>query len=217
MERLPLSFLPGDLVFFRAYDALSLGISYRTCTWRQLFSSPLNGGFLPSHVGVCADYEGSQDDWKTRGARTLLFESTTKCDQPCFIQGRQVEGVQAHLPDVRIRNYPGKAWRLRLRRPLDRDESARLSAFCAETVGHPYNYLRAAELATFFVRRIHGDPLPDSWFCSDHALTAYKCINRVNQDDDPEDYSPGRFAQLVLHSGAVFPIKTVPAYSCRIK
>lgn len=218
---MPISFVPGDLIFFRAYDALSLGISYRTCTWRQLLLSLCNGGFLPSHVGVCADYE-TEVDHKTGApprARTLLFESTTLCPQPCFISGKQVSGVQAHLPEQRIAAYPGRAWRLRLRRPLDSEQSRGLSDFLISQIGMPYNYRRAVALAGFFWGRFaHSlDPLPETWFCDELCIEALKTVNRVGVDNDPEDFSPATFAHLVLHSGECWPLSQVGSKSFRVK
>lgn len=210
-ERLPVDYRPGDLLFFRAFDAMSRCISYRTCTWRQLFCAPFNSGFLPSHVEICADIE-------TNGiTRTLSVGSTTFCQQPCFVLGRKIEGVQAHLPAQRVADYRGRIWRLRLKRALDDEESRKLTDFCLQTLGQPYNFVRAAELATFFIRRFHGDPLDDAWFCSDHALTALKAVNRVDQDYDPEDISPGLLAHIVLHSGAVHRISSIGSKSFRVK
>lgn len=207
--RIPVDYRPGDLIFFAGRDPLSRAIALKTCTWRQLL---LRRWF--SHVGICCEF----DDGSPSGPRIMLVESTTLADQPCFITGRKTIGVQAHFPEGRVWNYPGAAWRLRLRRSLDAIESRRLSNFCLSTIGQPYNYRRAGELALFFWSHLRDEtPLPDSWFCSDHALTALKTIDRVDQDHDPEDFSPGRLAHLVLKSGAYWPIDQFGGRSFKIK
>lgn len=196
-------FQPGDLLFFRGDDVLSKAIAYRTCTWRQLFAAPFNGGFLPSHVGVCCDYRESGYE---SSSRTILVESTTLNERPCYVRDRHVIGVQAHLPRVRVADYPGRVWRLRLRRPLSIEERRCLSSFLLSQLGRPYNYRRAAALGEFFWRRAVAtlDPLPDTWFCDELCIEALKCVNRVGVDNDPESFSPATFARLVLHSGEYY-------------
>lgn len=203
-------FEAGDLLFFRGSDALSEAISYRTCTWRQLLAAPFNGGFLPSHVGICCDY---------KSGRTLLIESTTLNDRPCYLRGVPTVGVQAHLPAVRVADYRGQVWRLRLRRSLCPPEREALSAFVISKIGQPYNYRRAAALGEFFWRRAAAtcDPLPDTWFCDELAIEALKVVNRVGADDDPESFSPATFAQLVLHSGEYWPLGENQKRSVRLK
>lgn len=210
----------GDLIAFAGRDPLSHGIAWRTCTWRQL----LTGRWF-SHVGIICDYSpakggnvglgslhhGQLRPGENRGAhRTILVESTTFDNRPCFIRGVHIKGVQAHLPTVRVSEYPGSVWRLRLRRPLATWERQALSQFCLSTLGQPYNYRRAAELATFFWQRTRElreeTPAADSWFCSDHALTALKACDRVDHDHDPEEFSPGGLVRLVERSGEVWPI-----------
>jgi hypothetical protein len=207
VSRLPIDYQPGDLLFFAGRDFVSRAIAFRTCTWRQLFSH-----FWPSHVGICANYRANAGI-----RRTLLFESTTFCDSPCFLGGRRINGVQAHLPSERVLGYPGRVWRLRLRRPLNDYESLCLSEFCQASIGQPYNMRRAARLASFAWRNLPLDPIPDSWFCSDFAIEALKTCSRVGQDHDPEDFPPGPLANLVLHSGEYWPIGKVGTKSFLVK
>lgn len=198
----PSDFRPGDLLFFAGRDLESRAIALRTAGLRNLLA-----GRWFSHVGPCAEHKGE----------TLLIESTTFCDEPCLLSGKRIAGVQAHLPAERVENYQGKVWRLRLRRPLDALESRHLSDFLLAQIGLPYNYRRAAELATFFARRIPEAPLPDAWFCDELAIEAFKVINRAGHDNDPERFSPGTFASLVLRSAAVWPIGDDPERSVRLK
>lgn len=197
-------FQPGDLLFFRGDDALSEAIAYRTCTWRQLFAAPFNGGFLPSHVGICCNYRHPAEST----GRIILVESTTLNDRPCYVRGTHVIGVQAHLPPVRVADYAGRVWRFRLRRSLSIEERNSLSFFLLSQLGKPYNYRRAAALGEFFWRRAVAnlDPLPNTWFCDELCIEALKCVNRVGVDNDPESFSPATFARLVLHSGEYYPL-----------
>lgn len=218
VSRLPVDYQAGDLLFFAGRDWLSRAISFRTCSWGQLFRAPFNGRFLPSHVGICCDYPQRLEAANNRSEpRIILVESTTLNDRPCFIRGEKTIGVQAHLPSVRVADYPGSAWRLRLRRPLNDWERSSLSWFLSTQIGQPYNYVRAAELAGWFARRINEAPAEGSWFCDELCIEALKAVGRVGADDDPEGFSPGTFAALVLKSGAYHPVRQIGSPSFKVK
>lgn len=195
-------FLPGDLLFFLGDDPLSREIAWRTATWWQVcFWQRF------SHVGIIAELTAPGDSEESKEPRPLLVESTTLCGQPCLWQGREVEGVQVHEPQLRVDAYPGKVWRFRLVEPLNVEESGRLSQFCRETIGEPYDRIRAGMLAAGDVRGFfHLAPTLEEWFCSEHAATALKRAGRIGQDNNCERLSPNGLALLLTNAGNVWPI-----------
>lgn len=191
-------FLPGDLLFFLGDDALSREIAWRTATWQQVFF-----GRRFSHVAIVAELALPG----ARESQPLLVESTTLCGQPCLWQRREVEGVQVHLPQVRVNDYPGKVWRFRLVESLSVEESGRLTQFCRETIGEPYDRYRAGLLATGELRGFFNvPPTLHEWFCSEHSGTALKRCGRIGQDNNCERLSPNGLATLLTDAGNVWPL-----------
>lgn len=108
-------FESGDILGFCGEGATSLTIRVATCS-------------RFSHVGCIAPVTREAlvglsqaralkipparvEHWSTRN---LLFESTTLADRPCIITGNYLAGVQAHNPELRIREYRGGVQLFRL-------------------------------------------------------------------------------------------------------
>lgn len=191
-------FLPGDLLFFLGDDRLSREIAWRTASWWQIFQWRRF-----SHVAIVAELPlpGAKELYP------LLVESTTMCGAACLWQGREVDGVQVHDPQTRVNDYPGKVWRFRLVEPLSEEESGRLTQFCRETIGEPYDRLRAGMLAMGDLRGFfHCPPTLHEWFCSEHAATGLKRAGRIGQDNNCERLSPNGLAMLLMNAGNVWPL-----------
>lgn len=190
-------FRAGDQLYFFGTDPLSRAIAYRTCSWWQWLKGPVF-----SHVAICADVE-----IKGERPQVWLFESTTLCSLPCLMQHKPVSGVQCHMPDERVKEYPGSVWRLRLTQPLTCDQSGELSDFLRSEVGKPYDRDRAALLASWHLWAAPFlEPTPNARFCSELVGEGLKRVSRIGADHDPESLSPNSLASLQLHSGAVWPL-----------
>ena len=191
------SFQPGDLVFFAGRGLESRWIALVTCTpWQWAQRTPF------SHVGICAR------DPHNRG-RVLIFESTTLCDLPCAITGKKEKGVQAHFPSERIRNYPGKVWRLAptIHYALKWQQGARLTDFLMSEIGKPYDYEGAMISATNWLRLCEWMyPTLDKVFCSYLCMAALKYCEMVDKDLNPRAYSPARMARKLPYWGLYNPI-----------
>jgi len=205
MPRPHANFLPGDLLLFAGADWDSLAIAAATCSLAQLLS-----GQWFSHIGICAEHYG----------RPLLFESTTLCEQPCAIRNARVSGPQAHAPELRVKNYRGRVWRLRLesRLELRGAEGARLTDFLLSKIGESYDYRGAAICATRLLRLARWvRPSLDRLFCSYYAMAALKDVGRVDHDCAAQSYSPARAARDLQYWGAYQPLGFRGRESVRLK
>lgn len=153
-------FRPGDILGFCGSSLSSAAICAVT------YGIP---GYSLSHVGIVVDYFGE----------LLVWESTLDCDLPCVIQGRTVQGVQAHLIEPRINEYRGKVWHYPLTRPLYHHEDDRLRRFALCAIGKSYDEIGAFRAGGFgfslIESRLHEAAL-NSFFCSELVAA---CHNEI--------------------------------------
>lgn len=149
---------PGDILVFSGRGGMSSLIQAGTCS-------------CYTHVAVCSTITAESilaantrrelagrpslsPDWLEWQDRLLLLESTTLCAEPCLLQGVPVSGVQAHEITARVCAYDGDVWVLRLREPLSRVESQKLTAVLLDTIGTRYDHRGALLSATIWLK--HG-------------------------------------------------------------
>lgn len=164
-----------------------------------------------SHVGILSlvnckklcDYSelnyGSGEDRYV----TLLFESTSHCNEPCAIQGCIVNGVQAHFLDNRINNYHGKVWVYPLVNKLRPLANARLEHFLCDQLGKTYDYIgaiRAGGLGFSWIESLlHSENL-SSIFCSELCAAAHKHV-KVMSTDNFSKWNPNHFVRFERRNG----------------
>ena len=102
----------GDLLGFCGRGATSLSIQLGTCSALshvagicRVLPEDLEFARRVGHLAIPLEV---QRHWSTR---YVLFESTTLAERPCTILRRQIDGVQAHRPASRIREYDGSVYR----------------------------------------------------------------------------------------------------------
>ena len=216
-------FEPGDLVIFHGRDFSSRVIEWAT-----------RG---PSHVGiVCPHEQGvegikkveeSKSDFSstpsnsstlsTSGATTnmLLFESTTLCDEPCLLTGKQTSGVQAHEPESRIASYAGGVAQLRLSPAwrLHPREVALLHDWLMRVASEPYDLHGALLSGTRVFKWTALMPYPDleSLFCSELCAAALMRLHRLPLTN-PGLYNPASLVREVRRCGTYGAPRTLKQF-----
>ena len=153
----------GDLLGFSGQGALSDLINIGT--WRM----PRQG---IAHIGICCTYRKQK----------YIFESTTtNGDKSCVLQGKPVNGVQAHLLED-ILTRPGKVWHYPLTSELYPQEQKRMVLLLLSSLGRPYDMEGAGRSAGFVFRTI-GMLLRDQdlskFFCSELCALALTTVGRA--------------------------------------
>lgn len=153
---------PGDVLGFSSCDAVGAGINLAT------MGIPF---WSISHVAIVAQSQAPD--------RLLLFESTTQHPQACAIQGRVVNGVQAHGPAPRVASYCGKVWVYPISHRLEAVAARQLSRFCHGALGIPYDCLGAFRSRTlgFWERAaLSRREQLNSLFCSEFVAAALRQV-----------------------------------------
>ncbi len=169
----PKAIKPGDIIGFSgdAWSSAGIALASLGIPWWSL-----------SHVGIMGEHDG----------RLLLFESTTFDSEPCFINGKHIDGTQAHDLDTKIARYPGKVWHYPLCRQLFDHERLRLNEFLAATLGLPYDQIGAFRAGGFsfswIESRLREQDL-HSLFCSEWCAAAHAEIG-LFATDNVSRYSP---------------------------
>lgn len=175
----------GDLLFFSACTKLGILINLGT------IGIP---GFGLSHAAILACHPSRP------GTQPLVFESTMTYNEPCVIQGRNIDGVQAHYLFPRVRNYPGKVWLYPLAVPLTEEQSARLSQFCFVSLGTSYDKdgaVRSRFLGLGWLGRLlYNREDLTSLFCSEFQVS---CLNRLRlTSQNASGFNPNAAGRFVL-------------------
>lgn len=169
---------PGDIIGFCGHGIESQLINIGT------WGIPFWG---LSHIGIMARF----------GDDLLLFESTTLCDEPCYIMKNPIDGVQAHLIENRIKNYKGKIWHYPLLQPLRAHESYILTKFLKKKLGVTYDVLGAVRSGGKLLARLEAYFHPESManlFCSELCAAAHREIERFDTINVSE-WNPNRFVR----------------------
>lgn len=163
----------GDLIGFSA--CTRLGITINLGTW----GIP---GYGLSHVALVGPHPCH--------GRPILYESTSIYDQHCILQGRKVDGVQAHEILPRVLDYRrrfGRVWHYPLVRELWPEQREALLKSCIESLGTPYDNIgafRANDLPLNTIGKLlfsHEDLV--SMFCSEFCAARHRdarvfaCVN----------------------------------------
>ena len=176
-----MEFEPGDLLIFYGRNFTSRVIEWAT-----------QG---PSHVGiVCPHLQ----------YKSLLFESTTLCDEPCILTGKCVRGVQAHEPGLRIAHYAGSVSVLRLMPAwrLNREETHLLERWLMHVANEPYDLRGALLSGTRLFKWTALMPYPDldSLFCSELCAAALMRLHRMPLTN-PSLFNPAFLVREVRRCG----------------
>lgn len=130
-------------------------------------------GWGLSHVGIASKYEGD----------TILFESTTLNDRPCYIRKQHVQGVQAHPIPYSIESYAGKIWHYPLIKPLRKNEGLRLSSYLMKQLGKDYDYLGAGRSGGKLIACLESLLRKEDvmyLFCSELCAASHRYIERFD-------------------------------------
>src|SRR6185312_9740686 len=135
---------------------------------------------------------------------TLLFESTTLCDEPCALAGRRVSGVQAHDPRSRIATYPVRVALVRLTPAwrLTDHEVAQLGDWLLAVASEPYDLRGAILSGTRLFKWTALMPYPDlgSLFCSELCAAALMRLYRMPLAN-PSLYNPASLVRELRRCG----------------
>ncbi len=182
----------GDLVGFSGYSAAGLLINLGS------FGVPFFG---LSHIGVVAEFAG----------RAVIFESTTLCKRPCLIQKARVSGVQCHPIDERISEYFGKVWRYPLSCILTSLQRRRLSEFCMNKIGTPYDmggaFRSGGKVFSWLEGKLYGQDM-QYLFCSEFCAAAHRYID-VFRNVNSSRWSPNSLIREEYEQGSLKPRRRI--------
>jgi hypothetical protein len=218
-RREPIPYLPGDLIGFSGYSLESVLINLGTV------GIPF---YSLSHVAIVGPHPLKPEEF-------ALWESTSRCDLPCLLQGEPVSGVQCHTIRERIETYRGKVYhyplsvfsRARLdsawpwprvycyHYPLSVFSRARLfegelSEFLHEQVGKGYDAIeafRSRQTALGWIERRLTRENHEALFCSELVAAAWKAAGLWYPPD--WRWNPNRLARTALSIGLVRPRRRV--------
>lgn len=193
-------FQPGDVLAF----------SGRNCLSRMIRAATLGS---ISHVGIVAYAPSFAADKAWR--RPIIYESTTQAKRACYRVNYIVSGVQAHsitwrLADSKKDNV--QIWHYPLANPLTDKESAKLTAWCEERLGTPYDYWGAFNARTlgfgWFRHLIHSHEHLSSYQCSEFAADALRMLKRFNTVDASK-WNPSSLCRVMVRQGTTLKPRKV--------
>jgi len=174
-------FLPGDWIGFSSWSLRPpLGVAINLFTWGVPF-------WGLSHIAVVTRHP--DHPWP------LLFEATTRVDEPCVVQGYRMDGAQYHKIERRIATYRGLVWHYPLALPLCPGEVRRLAEFCDGLKGRSYDAIGAVGARDTLSGRLARRGVPEdltSLFCSEVAVACDKISGRAPLEEVSSVYSPNR-------------------------
>ena len=189
-------FQPLDLLACYGTDATARAITWLTAS--ALAPRRLRLG--PSHIALICKHHDAP----------LWLESTTLCPHPCAVLGFKVDGMQAHLPEMRIDDYVNAGGRVDLYRlsavdRLSQSESELLSKILVRHfIGKRISYdLGGALLSgTRLFKRTRLLPAADlnQLFCSELVAKVLMRLGRLNRAN-PTRYNPACLLRQVVREG----------------
>lgn len=188
-------FEPLDIAACYGTGVTAQAISYGTAS----LLAPRRLRIGPSHVAVLCEFHG----------RMVWVESTTLCPHPCVILARHINGCQAHLPEMRIRDYVKADGRVDLYRlapieKLSRVESELLTRILVRHfIGKQVTYDLGGALVsgTRLFKRTRLLPSADlnELFCSELVAAVCMRLGRMNRSN-PTRFNPAcLLRELVRH------------------
>lgn len=190
------AFQPGDLAACYGRDWISRTISFGTAS----LLAPRRLKLGPSHVAMLCAHRDA----------TIWVESTTLCPHPCLILGYPLSGVQAHLPDNRVRDYVDAGGRVDVYRlsgidKLSQEESQLLARILIKHfIGRRVRYDTGGALlsGTRLFKRTRLFPKADlhELFCSELVAAVLMRLNRMNRAN-PTRYNPACLLRQLVREG----------------
>lgn len=191
-----MEFLPGDIAACFGVDVTSRAISFATAS---LFT-PRGLRLAPSHVALCCEYAG----------QIVWVESTTLCPHACLIRGLPVDGVQAHPPQVRIRDYIDVGGRVDIYRlsdiqSLTAAESRLLTRilieqFARRAIRYDLGGAMLSGTRVFQLTRCFPSANLEELFCSELVAAVLMRLGRMNHAN-PTRFHPGRLLRELVRQG----------------
>ncbi len=182
-----LAYRSGDLLTFYGCGLPSRAISL----WTQ----------GPSHIGQLCE----------RADQLALFESTTLSDLPCILCGIATQGVQAVPALERICRYNGSIYQLRLRRPLEDREVAKLLGFLTAQDQLAYALFEAMTAARWGRWFWSPHNTYTRWFCSQLIIAALQHIGRLDPLTHASAWRPSDVARRLVQLRIYEPPRLVKA------
>lgn len=179
-------FKHGDIIGFSGRSLCSTIINIGT------YGVPLLG---ISHVGIIGSYD----------KRLVMFESMMNTDMKCLVQGKMVQGTQAHDIEESIRKYRGKVWHYPLYRFLPPQKRNQLNGFLLEHIGTDYDSIGAIRaggvLFSWFESKIRRQDL-SKIFCSEYCAAAHQRIE-VLGTNHASKWNPNRLVRVERRLGVL--------------
>lgn len=174
----------GDILGFSSFHPLGAAItlaSYGVPFWSL------------SHVAIV----GEHDD------RLMLFESTFGYAKPCLIQGKVIDGVQAHDISEVVAGYRGRVWHYPLYRHLYPHENKRMNWFLTSHLGRPYDAIgavRSGGIGYSLIESMLRRADLSSLFCSELACAAHAQIG-IFATGNVSRWNPTKFVRAERSEG----------------
>lgn len=167
---------------------------------RDLVSDVINVGTFGvpgvgiSHVGMVMS---------ENGGNPLVYESTSAVRPACYLQKRQVKGMQCHQWDL-YRSFAGpKIWVYPLRRKLYHDESVRLERLLNQSLGTPYDLIGAIRSGGFLFRSIEAflHPEDTSALSCSEAMADFLTKIGIMRTRHVGTWSPNHLCRYLVRHG----------------
>ena len=187
MTRVPVKYLPGDILAFSSQGLI--GAVINLATW----GIP---GWGASHVAMIGREGGY-------GKRLVLWESLGMPNEPCLIRGKVVTGVQVQDITNRIKNYKGRVWHYPLTQPLDSEQVWDLDRFCMQYLGTDYDTLGAfRSRGLSLIEKVIFRPADlTSVFCSEFCAAAHHHLGIFTKN--ASRMNPNRFIRCECAAGVL--------------
>lgn len=146
-----------------------------------------------THVGIVS----------LEGPEPVLFETTTFKRPPCYYQGVEVRGCQAHRLEDFLDFERGKVWHYPLRRELYEHEAERLRMTLEQSLGLPYDMLGAIRSGGFVFRTLQAVLRREDvagLFCSEWCAEALTKVG-VMRTRHLGTWNPNKLCRRLVWSG----------------
>ena len=199
-------FQPLDIAACYGTGLTAKAISYGTAS----LLAPARLKIGPSHVALMCEYHG----------RNVWIESTTLCLHPCVILNQQIDGCQAHLPEIRIHDYVAAGGHIDVYRlsPIESLSQAESDLVTKILVKHfigkrvTYDLGGALLSGTRLFKRTRLLPSADlnELFCSELIAAVLMRIGRMNRQN-PTRFNPACLLRELVRQGTYQFVQRFPA------
>jgi len=185
-----------DLLACYSPDWVGQLISYGTAS----VFAPQHLRIGPSHIAIICEHQSTP----------IWVESTTLCSHPCLILKRAVNGVQAHVPEMRIQDYVQAGGHVDLYRlsdidQLSVDESKLLNTilirhFIFREITYDLGGALLSGTRLFKRTRLFPGADLNELFCSELVAAVLMRLGRMNRSN-PTRYNPACLLRELVREG----------------